>query len=138
MTMIRSSLIPSLCALVLGAASLSLSAAPESSSGAEVRAATAPVQAGKLIPSSELDAAWLAKARKAYPLKQCLVSDEDLGSMGKSPEYAYRVAGKPDRLVIFCCDSCQDDFLAEPAKYLAKVRKTGGGKPAQSGKEHAH
>jgi hypothetical protein len=93
--------------------------------------------AGKLVPASELDAAWLEKARKAYPLKHCLVSDEDLGSMGKSPEFAYRVAGQPDRLVIFCCEGCEEDFLKEPAKFLAKV-KPGAAKPAEGKHEKAH
>jgi hypothetical protein len=39
--------------------------------------------------------------------------------MGKSPEYIYRVDGKPDRLLIFCCDGCEEDFMKDTAKYLA-------------------
>lgn len=31
----------------------------------------------------------------------------------------YRVDGKADRLLVFCCDGCEDDFMKEPAKYLA-------------------
>ena len=76
---------------------------------------------GKLVAVAEKDAAWAAKARKEYPLDACLTSDEKLGSMGKSPEYIYRVEGKPDRLVVFCCDGCEDDFMKDPAKYLAKI-----------------
>lgn len=41
--------------------------------------------------------------------------------MGKSPEYIYRVDGKADRLLVFCCDGCEDDFMKEPTKYLAKL-----------------
>ena len=82
---------------------------------------TATAKAGKLIPVTEKDAAWAAKARKEYPLDVCVTSDEKLGSMGKSPEYIYRVAGQPDRLVVFCCEGCEEDFLKEPAKYLAKI-----------------
>jgi hypothetical protein len=77
--------------------------------------------AGKLIPVTAKEAAWAAEARKAYPLDVCVVADDKLGSMGKSPEYIYRVAGKPDRLVVFCCSGCEEDFLKEPAKYLAKI-----------------
>jgi hypothetical protein len=81
----------------------------------------APTESGKLIEVTEKDAAWLAKARQDYPLKVCVVSDEDLGSMGDAPEYIYRVAGQPDRLVVVCCDGCSEDFLSEPARFLAKI-----------------
>ena len=85
-------------------------------------AKTAPAaKPGKLIPLTEKDAEWAAAARKAYPLKTCLTSDEALGSMGESPEYIYRVKGKPDQLVVFCCDGCNEDFLKDPAPYLAKL-----------------
>lgn len=76
---------------------------------------------GKLVPITEKDAAWAAKARKEYPLDTCVASGDKLGSMGKSPEYIYRVEGKPDRLLVFCCNSCEDDFMKEPAKYLAQL-----------------
>jgi hypothetical protein len=36
-------------------------------------------------------------------------------------EFIYREAGKPDRLVMFCCEGCGDDFMKEPGKYLAKL-----------------
>ncbi len=74
---------------------------------------------GKLVAVAEKDAAWAAKARKEYPVDICVTSGDKLGSMGKSPEYIYRVDGKPDRLLIFCCDGCEEDFMKEPAKYLA-------------------
>lgn len=77
--------------------------------------------AGKLIPVTAKEAAWAAEARKTYPLDVCVVADDKLGSMGKSPEYIYRVTGKPDRLVVFCCSGCEEDFMKEPAKYLAKI-----------------
>jgi hypothetical protein len=84
--------------------------------------ASAPAaKTGKLVALTDKDAGWAETARKEYPLDVCLTSDEKLGSMGKSPEYIYRVEGKPDRLVVFCCDGCEEDFLQEPAKYLAKL-----------------
>ena len=63
----------------------------------------------------------IAKARETYPLKKCLVSDEDLGSMGDATPYVHHEAGKPDRVVFFCCEGCLDDFKKEPAKFLKKV-----------------
>jgi hypothetical protein len=82
---------------------------------------TSAVPAGKLVKITEKDAAWAAKERKNYPLTVCLSSDEKLGSMGENAEMIYREKGKPDRLVIFCCEGCGDDFVKEPAKYLAKL-----------------
>lgn len=67
------------------------------------------------------EAEIIAKARAAYPLKTCLVSDELLGSMGEAAPYLHRVSGQPDRVVFVCCAGCIDDFKAEPAKFLAKV-----------------
>ncbi|MEO6243953.1 MAG: hypothetical protein ABIQ12_00850, partial [Opitutaceae bacterium] len=57
----------------------------------------------------------------AYPLKTCLVSDEPLGGHGDFIAYTHKEAGKPDRLLRFCCDGCIDDFKKEPAKFLAKL-----------------
>ena len=94
---------------------------------------------GKLIPLSEKDAEWATAARKAYPLKTCLTSDEALGSMGDSPEYIYRVEGKPDQLVVFCCDGCNEDFLKDPAPYLAILEAAKDAKTkAGTKKEDAH
>lgn len=99
---------------------------------------TAPAaKTGKLIPVTETDAAWTAKARKSYPLDVCLTSDEKLGSMGKSPEYIYRVDGQPDRLVVFCCDGCEEDFNKEPAKYLAILDAAAKAKSAPAPKAEA-
>lgn len=60
-------------------------------------------------------------ASAAYPLKTCIVSDDELGGMGKPVEYVHHEAGKPDRVVLFCCKDCIADFKKEPAKYLAKL-----------------
>ncbi len=66
----------------------------------------------------------------AYPLKTCIVSDEELGGMGKPIEYVHREAGKPDRTVLLCCKDCIADFKKEPAKYLAKL-DAAAAKPAK-------
>ena len=76
---------------------------------------------GELIRVTEKDKEWAAKARASYTLDVCPVSNEKLGSMGGAPEYIYRVEGKPDRLVIFCCSGCDEDFLKDPEKYLSKT-----------------
>jgi hypothetical protein len=68
------------------------------------------------------DAAWLAQARAEYPLKTCVVSDEEIGgSMGEGIDFVYKQEGKPDRLVRFCCKDCVKDFNKEPAKYLKLI-----------------
>lgn len=65
------------------------------------------------------DSAWLAKAKADYPIKTCVVSDEEIGgSMGEGIDYVYKQDGKPDRLVRFCCKDCRKDFDKDPAKYL--------------------
>ncbi len=69
----------------------------------------------------QVDPAIVAKARASYPLKTCIVSDEKLGDMGEAFAYVHREAGKPDRVVFFCCDGCVDDFKADPAKFLKKL-----------------
>ena len=84
-----------------------------------LRATEAP--AGELVAPAEKDAAWLAAARDAYPLKTCLVSKEDLGDMGDPLELIYQQAGQPDRLVRFCCKSCVPKFKKDPAKYLTQL-----------------
>jgi hypothetical protein len=53
---------------------------------------------------------------KPYPLKTCVVSDEELGSMGKPVVFVYK--GQEIKL---CCKSCRKDFDKDPAKYLKKL-----------------
>lgn len=76
--------------------------------------------AGQLVPITEKDAAWAAKAKAEYPVTACIVSDDKLegGDMGKPVERIYRQEGKPDRLIRFCCKDCLKDFNANPTKYL--------------------
>ncbi|MSU46487.1 MAG: hypothetical protein EXS42_05045 [Lacunisphaera sp.] len=81
----------------------------------------APSAAGRLAEPTDQDAAWLAKARADYPLKTCVVSNEELGGMGGASDRIYRQAGQPDRLVRFCCESCLDDFNKDPVKYLKLI-----------------
>ena len=119
-------------ALLLAAAS-SLATLPALAADAPKPAPAEPT--GKLVALTPKDAEWAAEARKSYPLTVCLTSDEPLGSMGESPEYIYRVKGKPDRLVIFCCDGCNEDFLKEPAPFLAKLEAAKNAKAKEGGKK---
>ena len=56
---------------------------------------------------------------KPYPLKVCLVTDNDLDSMGDQQTHNYN-----GQQLKFCCDACWDKFLKNPAKYLAKLPKS--------------
>lgn len=120
---IKSPLLALLSAFALTATSVGFAqhATGDTNNESKKAVATANTDAGKLIRVSDKDAAWATEARKSYPLDACVVSDEKLGSMGKSPEYIYRVDGKPDRLVVFCCSGCDEDFLKAPEAHLAKI-----------------
>ncbi len=60
--------------------------------------------------------AFGAEEAKPYPLKTCVVSDEKLGSMGKT--YVHKYEG---REVHFCCKACVKDFNKDPKKFLKKL-----------------
>ena len=78
--------------------------------------------ADKPAASAAPDAAWLAKAKAEYPLKTCVVSEEEIGgTMGEGFDYIYQHEGKPDRLVRFCCKNCKKDFNKDTVLYLTKI-----------------
>ena len=92
-------------ALALAAAVLSAGDAP----------ATAPSADPATTPSE-------ASAEEGYPLTTCVVSGQPLeGGMGGPVDYIHKEAGKPDRLVRFCCKACIAEFKKDPAKYLAII-----------------
>lgn len=87
-----------------------------------VRAADALPPAATPAVTSPAEGFDLAKAQAAYPLDTCVVSGETLGGdMGGPIDYIHKEAGKPDRLVRFCCKACVKDFKKDPAKFLAKI-----------------
>jgi hypothetical protein len=55
-------------------------------------------------------------APKPYPLDVCIVTDNDLGSMGEETELVYE-----GQVIKFCCKPCEEKFLKNPAKYLEKL-----------------
>ena len=95
--------------LVLVAAALPVTAAPDH-------------PADKSGAPAAPDAAWLAKAKADYPLKTCIVSEEELGGgMGDAVDFVYKQEGQSDRLVRFCCEMCLPKFKKDPAKYLKVI-----------------
>ncbi|OYW71314.1 MAG: hypothetical protein B7Z37_28145 [Verrucomicrobia bacterium 12-59-8] len=54
---------------------------------------------------------------KSYPLKTCIVTDNDLGSMGDEQRLVYQ-----GQELKFCCAPCVKKFQSNPAKYLAKLQ----------------
>jgi len=55
---------------------------------------------------------------KAYPLQECLVSDNKLGSMGKPYKFVYEPQNQE---VILCCKPCIKKFNKKPERYLSKL-----------------
>jgi YHS domain-containing protein len=53
----------------------------------------------------------------SYPLKKCVVSDEDLGTMGKPVKVTHEGTD-----VYFCCKACIKDFNKDPGKHVQKVK----------------
>jgi hypothetical protein len=70
--------------------------------------------------SAESNAAKANQKAKPYPLKKCLVSDEELGSMGDAYVFTYK--GQEIKL---CCKGCMKDFNKEPKKFLKKLDDSG-------------
>lgn len=64
------------------------------------------------------EAIALPAGTKPYTLKTCIVSGEKLDAMGKPIVMVHE--GQEIR---FCCNDCVTQFKAEPAKYLAKLKK---------------
>jgi hypothetical protein len=51
-----------------------------------------------------------------YPLTECIVTDNDLGSMGDEKRIVYE-----GREIKFCCAACVGKFLKKPEHYLKKL-----------------
>jgi len=66
---------------------------------------------------------------KPYPLDVCLVSGEELGSMGDSHVFVYQ-----DQEIKMCCKKCLKKFNATPDKYVSLLKK---GKTATDSHDHS-
>jgi YHS domain-containing protein len=73
--------------------------------------------AGLIVRAEEKAAA----PKDTYPLKTCVVSDEDLGDMGDLVKYTYKSQDGKEREVRFCCRKCIKKFEKDPATYLKKL-----------------
>jgi len=65
-----------------------------------------------IIPSLHADE---KTAVKPYPLPDCVISEEALGSMGKPIAIFYE-----GQEIKFCCKDCKKTFEKNPAKAMAK------------------
>lgn len=98
------------------------SVAIETIDGREVRFCCAPCSATFKKDAAtwhkKLDDAIIAATKDSYPLKTCIVADEDLGSMGDPVLYVHRPT---NQLVKFCCKSCTKPFQKDAEKLLKKL-----------------
>ena len=82
----------------------------------KVQIAAALITVTLLIAPRVAHAADAKEAKKPYPLKTCIVSDEKLGDMGDAYVFTYK--GQEIKL---CCKGCLKDFNKDPQKYLKKL-----------------
>jgi hypothetical protein len=59
-----------------------------------------------------------AEKAKPYPLKNCVVSDEEIG---KDPDMKPSTFVYKGQEVKLCCSGCKKDFDKDPAKYMKKI-----------------
>lgn len=76
------------------------------------------------------------KAAKAVGNKECPVSGEKIGSMGKGPVVVYK-----GKAVELCCSGCIKAFAKDPEKFLKVAEGAGAtdsakGAPAGEAKSH--
>lgn len=69
-------------------------------------------------------------ARGDYPLSTCVVSGDELGSMGDVVKYAYKTTEGKERDVLFCCKDCIKKFKKDPEKYLKMIDEAAAKKAA--------
>jgi hypothetical protein len=70
-----------------------------------------------LLSSILLGAGVVTAASSSYPLKTCIVTGNELGSMGKVVTKVHE-----GQEIKFCCKPCVKKFDANPAKYLSKLK----------------
>lgn len=68
------------------------------------------------VKTPESPAAPADPNAKPYPLKTCVVSGQELGSMGEPMRFTYK--GQEIKL---CCKGCEKKFHAEADKFLEKI-----------------
>jgi len=83
-----------------------------------------------------LDQAVIEAQNASYPLETCVISGQELGSMGEPINYVVA-----NRLVKFCCAGCDKTFEEMPAQHLAKIYggekgNAGGSSKKSEGSDH--
>lgn len=76
-------------------------------------------EANKDAAFAKIDEQLVEQQLKHYPLKSCVVMEDELldsSDEGEPVNLVYR-----NRLVRFCCKGCVRDFNGDPAKYIAKL-----------------
>lgn len=71
---------------------------------------------GENVATETTEASTEQAANAEYPLTTCVVSGEELGSMGE-PVVVEHIGTE----VKLCCDQCLDKFNSDPAKYAKMV-----------------
>ncbi|MBK1882778.1 hypothetical protein JIN85_10150 [Luteolibacter pohnpeiensis] len=109
--------------LTFAAAALALAACqPKKTETTKTESAEAPAAPAEVATETEtLPAGFndVAPAdAKPYPLTVCLVSGEEVGTMGTPPELVYK-----GQLIKFCCKHCLPDFKKDPEKFMAKLKE---------------
>ena len=69
---------------------------------------------------AKLNKAVIDKQKGAYPLKTCVISGEELGSMGEPIHLVIA-----NRLISLCCGSCEEGVTKDPLAAISKVDKKG-------------
>lgn len=75
-------------------------------------------EAKKDVKNNKGDKTKKGGKAKPYPLTTCLVTDNDLKSMGDPVTYVHE-----GQTIKFCCAPCEKKFLEDPAMYLDKLSK---------------
>jgi hypothetical protein len=63
-----------------------------------------------------VNAAIVERQLASYPLTTCVVADDPLDAMGEPVNVVVK-----NRLFRLCCESCQMDITADPAKFFGKL-----------------
>ena len=76
--------------------------------------------------SAEAPRTATAEEIAAYPLENCVVSGEPLGSMGDAINLFHE-----GQLVRLCCDNCIESFNEEPVKFITKITEAAAAKAGE-------
>lgn len=108
--------------LLLGAVVLALSIALLLGCSGGDQAQTQGEQMQSATQTQQTETTAKMDTPKPYPLDYCIVSGEELGSMGDPIVKEYN-----GHTVKFCCNRCVKTFEKDPAMYIAKIDSAAAG-----------